>query len=235
MSGLASSSHSSSRGSRPLTPLTLYVATFSVTPAASLRLDAALLDAARPFLLLNLQVRGRFFRCARNYGQPALFVELYLLGGGEYLADMRIERLDNRARCSLGRRNHEPGIELVPGHARLGDRRQLRHGGVALHARHGQCAHPSGFDEADLLRNVAEGHSHVAGDERLVRGATPFELHGHDVDVREQVEKLARNVRIGADAGSGIEELTRLRLGERDQLPDGAHRQGRMDGDERWR
>src|SRR3954470_19753890 len=66
-------------------------------------------------------------------------------------------------------------------------------------------------------------------------GPPPLNCTATMLTSASRLTQLAGNVRIGADAGSGIEELTRLRLGERDQLPDGAHRQGRMDCDERWR
>src|SRR2546426_8693719 len=63
-----------------------------------LRLDATLLDDACPLLLLPFQVRGGRLGRARDYRQPALFVELHLVGRGEDLADVRIQRIDNRAR-----------------------------------------------------------------------------------------------------------------------------------------
>jgi hypothetical protein len=65
----------------------------------------------------------------------------------------------------------------------------------------------AGLHVADLLRDVAERDRHLAGDERRVRRTAALELHRHDVDVREQVEELARNVRVGADACGGVEEL----------------------------
>src|SRR5712671_216159 len=85
----------------------------SAPQSTSLRLDAALLDDAPPLLLLAFQVRGGLLGRARDDRQTPLLVELHLFGGGERLADVRIQRVDNRTRRALRRRNHEPGVELV--------------------------------------------------------------------------------------------------------------------------
>src|SRR5204862_582686 len=64
----------------------------------SLRLDAALLDHPPPLLLLAGEVRGRFLGAARDHGQAAILVELHLVRSGEHFADVRIQRVDDRAR-----------------------------------------------------------------------------------------------------------------------------------------
>src|SRR3954469_9805769 len=120
-----------------------------------------------------------------------------------------MQRVDDWTRRSLGRRDDEPRVEFVTGHARLGDGGQLGHGGIALRARHGEGPHAAGFHVADFLRDVAEGDAPVAGDETLVGGPAARELQGDYIDAREQVEELAGDMRIGAYACRRVEDLAR--------------------------
>src|SRR4029077_20085333 len=84
----------------------------------SLRLHAALLDDARPLLLLALEVGGGLLGRAVDDRQPALLPELHLVRHAEHLADVRVERVDNRARRALRRRDDVPSVELIAGHTR---------------------------------------------------------------------------------------------------------------------
>src|SRR3954468_2869556 len=83
------------------------------TRNVSLRLNAALLDHAAPLLLLAGKVGGGLLWRTRDHRQPPLLPELHLVGRSEHLADMGIERVDDRARGAFRRHDDEPGVELV--------------------------------------------------------------------------------------------------------------------------
>src|SRR5205085_480901 len=69
----------------------------------------------------------------------------------------------------------------------------------------------------------------VSGEDVEQRRAAAAERDVDDVDAGVELEQLAAGMLEAADAGRGIVELARLRLGEREELLHGLHAERRID------
>ncbi|MNC84447.1 hypothetical protein D3C83_00020 [compost metagenome] len=124
-----------------------------------------------------------------------------------------------------------PCLELEPGQAGIGSRRQVRKRGRALQAADGEGAQTARLDHARRLRDVGEGDLDFPAHHRGERRAAALEMDRHDGGTAEHVEQLAGDVRVGADARGAVVEPSRARLGEIEQLLHRAHRDRRMHRD----
>ena len=194
-----------------------------------MRFDLALFDDAGPFDHFCLDVFGERGRI-HDDGAGAFALELRLhFGRFQCRLHGRIQLCGHRRGQAGGRRDAPPVVRDIAGHAGFRDGRHVRQDAAALGAAGAQGPQLPGLDEGRRLHQRREHDLHVAGDHVLHRRTAAFVRHVGEVDAGRQLEQFGAEVLEAADAGRGVVQFSRVRLGERKQVLHRLDRRLRID------
>ena len=172
------------------------------------------------------------FGCAGDDIQSAIGKQFRQLGCGQRFFHRVVDLRDHRARCFRGCCQHKPGHEFITGQT-LGHGGNFGQRGRALQAGDAYRAQFLRAHEGGRFRDVGEGGADFTTHGGDQARPAAFEMHGDQTGFAQKIKQLARDVRIGADAGRRVVDLAGTRFGQRQQILDAVHRHRRMHGDHR--
>ena len=158
---------------------------------------------------------GKFFGCAGDHVESALLEPLHLVRRCQCLLQPLVQQHDDRPRSAAWREQTLPCRELVA-RQRLADGGHLRHRWDAFRTGDAQSSQPPGFHEFRRLREIRESDGDFTAHSRDQRGTTALEVYRDDVNVAEQIEKLAGDMWIGGGARCSVVQLACPRFRQRD-------------------